>query len=317
MGKITFVIPARNEEEGINDLLAAINSIYASLKARGHDLEVVIVDNHSSDKTFERLLYATFEDKFDVFIYQLNRNYGLQRSILFGMTKATGDALIVFQSDLQDPIDAAMTMISEWETGARVVAGISHKRHEKSSILFTSGLFYVVINFISDIRMLRWFQDFFLLDKDVYSDLSRRVNHFEFLRGRIIDEYGVNAVVHYTRLGRTTGRSNFNFAGRYGVAFDGITRFGSKLIRRFVILGASLFFCSSTIFIVNLVTFIISGQRFFGNILTWLIILLLGVIVFALGLVLEYMIRLLKLSSTISTEVLYKTSKILNQKEVA
>jgi len=317
MSKLTFVIPARNEEDGISDLLAAVNSIYALLAARSHTLEVILVDNHSSDNTLERLQLATFENDFDVFLYQLNRNYGLQRSILFGMTKATGDALIVFQSDLQDPIEAAMRMISEWESGAKVVAGISHKRNEKSSILFTSGLFYFVINFISDIKMLRWFQDFFLLDKGVYSDLSRRVNHFEFLRGRIIDEYGVNSVVHYRRLGRTTGRSNFNFAGRYGIALDGITRFGSKLIRRFVIFGASLFFCSSIIFIVNFIAFMLSGQRFLGNILTWLIILLLGIIVFALGLILEYQIRLLKLSSTNSTEVLYKTSKILNQRDAS
>jgi glycosyltransferase involved in cell wall biosynthesis len=315
MSKITFIIPARNEEDGISHLVAAINSVFTLLEVRSHTLEVIIVDNHSSDKTFERLLAAEFENKFDVFLYQLNRNYGLQRSILFGMSKATGDALIVFQSDLQDPIDAAMKMICEWENGAKVVAGISHKRNEKSSILFTSGLFYNVINFLTDIRMLRWFQDFFLLDKDVYSDLCRRVNHFEFLRGRLIEEYGINSVVYYRRLGRTTGKSNFNFAGRYGIALDGITRFGSKLIRRFVIFGASLFFCSSAIFIVNLIAFIITGERYFGNILTWMVILLLGVTVFALGLTLEYLIRLLKLSSTNSTEVLYKTSKKLNQKE--
>lgn len=313
MGKITFVIPARNEENGVPHLIAAINSIYTQLSVRGHTLEVIIVDNHSSDKTYERLKCATFENKFDVYLYQLNRNYGLQRSILFGMTKATGDALIVFQSDLQDPIDAAINMIDKWESGAKVVAGVSHKRIEKPSILFTSGLFYTAINFITDIKILRWFQDFFLLDKDVYSDLGRRVNHFEFLRGRLIEEYGVSAVVQYKRLGRMTGKSNFNFAGRYGIALDGITRFGSKMIRRFVIFGAMLFFFSSTIFVVNLLTFIATGERYFGNILTWLIILLLGITVFALGLILEFLIRLLKLSSTNSTEILYKTTEVLNK----
>jgi hypothetical protein len=165
--------------------------------------------------------------------------------------------------------------------------------------------------------MLRWFQDFYLLDKNVYSDLSRRVNHFEFLRGRLIEEHGVNSVVHYRRLGRTTGKSNFNFAGRYGIALDGITRFGSKIIRRFVIFGASIFFCSSAIFVVNFMAFIFTGQRYFGNILTWLVVLLLGVIIFALGLILEYMIRILKLSSTDSTEVLHTSFKIINHKEAS
>ena len=312
MSKISFVIPARNEASGVANLVAAIESIHSLLEKQGHSLEVIIVDNHSSDETVKRLKIAKFKNKYHISLYELNRNYGLQRSILFGMTKATGDALIVFQSDLQDPIDAALQMISQWEAGAKVVAGISRKRHEKWSILFSSTLFYRTINFLTDIKILRWFQDFFLLDKEVYSDLSRRINHYEFLRGRLIEEYGINSVVEYTRSSRVTGKSNFSFASRYGIALDGITHFGSKMIRRFVIFGATLFMSSGLIFLINLGVFMITGQRYFGNILIWLIILLLGIIVFALGLILEYLIRLLKLSSINSTEVLYRSSKVLN-----
>jgi dolichol-phosphate mannosyltransferase len=315
MSKISFIIPARNEEEGVSELILAINSIHNILITRSHSLEVIIVDNCSSDETVARLQLAHFEKKFDVVLYELNRNYGLQRSLLFGMTKATGEAVVVFQSDLQDPLDTALEMISEWEKGAKVVAGVSHKRNEKSSILFTSRLFYRVINFITDVKILPWFQDFFLLDREVYSDFSRRINHFEFLRGRLIEEYGIDSTVYYTRLGRRTGKSNFNFAGRYGLALDGITRFGSKIIRRFVIFGATIFWVSSIIFLINFLTFLVTGQRYFGNILTWLVILLLGTVVFALGLILEYLIRLLKLSSTSNTDVFSRGSRILNQME--
>ena len=313
MSKISFVIPTRNEEAGIPNLMIAIDLVHSSLEIRGHQLEVIIVDNHSSDQTVKFLKQTKFRENFQVSLYALNRNYGLQRSILFGMTKSTGDALIVFQSDLQDPIEAAMQMITEWENGAKVVAGISNKRQEKLLNLITSGIFYKTINFVTDIRILQWFQDFFLLDKEIYTDLSRRINHYEFLRGRLVEEYGINSVVYYKRLARKTGRSNYNFAGRYGTAMDGITRFGSKIIRRFVIFGALLFTLSSVIFLTNLLLFIATGQRYFGNVLIWLVILLLGITVFALGLILEYLVRLLKITSTSSTEILYRTVNILNE----
>ncbi len=313
MSKITFVIPTRNEELGVVNLLKAIDLIHSSLEIRGHQLEVIIVDNHSSDQTIKFLKQAKFRQNFHISLYELNRNYGLQRSILFGMTKSTGDALIVFQSDLQDPIEAAMQMIDEWKNGAKVVAGISSKRHEKHLNLITSSVFYKTINFVTDIKILQWFQDFFLLDKDIYMDLGRRINHYEFLRGRLVEEYGINSVIYYKRLARKTGRSNYNFAGRYGTAIDGITRFGSKMIRRFVIFGALLFTLSSVIFLINLSLFIATGQRYFGNVLIWLVILLLGITVFAHGVILEYLVRLLKITSTNSTEILYKTVNLLNE----
>jgi dolichol-phosphate mannosyltransferase len=222
------------------------------------------------------------------------------------MSKATGDAVVILQSDLQDPVSASLEMIQAWEMGARTVAGISHKRCEKKSIILSSGLFYYVINFLSDIVVLKWFQDFFLLDKTVYTDLARRINHYEFLRGRIVEEYGVDKKIYYERVGRKKGVSNFNFAGRYSIAMDGITRFGTKLIRRYVILGTSVLGLATLSFFINIIGLMITGERYLGNILAWAIIVLLGLIIFSSGIILEYLIRLLKLSSINSTEIYFE-----------
>jgi glycosyltransferase involved in cell wall biosynthesis len=306
MSLITYVIPTRNEEAGVEDLFDAIKNITFELNQIGHTLEVVIVDNYSSDFTVARISEISLKESIRVNLYRLNRNYGLQRSLLFGMSRATGDAVVTLQSDLQDPVSASIEMVQAWQSGARTVAGISHKRSEKKSTILSSGIFYYVINFLSDTIIIKWFQDFFLLDKSIYTDLARRINHYEFLRGRIVEEYGIDKKIYYERLARKKGVSNFNFASRYSIAMDGITRFGTKLIRRYVILGASVLGLAALGFFTNIIGLIITGERYLGNILAWAIIVFLGLILFASGIILEYLIRLLKLSSINSTEIYFE-----------
>lgn len=306
MSLITYVIPTRNEDTGIQDLFDAIKNITFEINKLDHSLEVVIVDNYSSDNTVARILEISKKESISVNLYCLNRNYGLQRSLLFGMSRATGDAVVILQSDLQDPVSASIEMVQAWQSGARTVAGISHKRSEKFSTILSSGVFYYVINFLSDIIVLKWFQDFFLLDRAIYTDLARRINHYEFLRGRIVEEYGIDKKIYYERLARKKGASNFNFAGRYSIAMDGITRFGTKLIRRYVILGTSVLSIASLGFFTNTIGLIVTGERYLGNILAWAIIVLLGLIIFSSGIILEYLIRLLRLSSVNSTEIYFE-----------
>ena len=87
---------------------------------------------------------------------------------------------------------------------------------------------------------------------------------------------------------------------------DGITKFGTKLIRRYVILATSVLGIATLGFFVNTIGLIITGERYLGNILVWAIIVLLGLIIFSSGIILEYLIRLLRLSSVNSTEISFK-----------
>ena len=186
-------------------------------------------------------------------------------------------------------------MVDRWKNGSRVVAGVSNKRNEKKINLLTSGLFYKTINFFTDIRIVSWFQDFFLLDRSVYQDMGRRINHYEFLRGRLVEEYGVADFIYYERQVRKTGKSNFNFASRYTVAMDGITRYGSKVLRRLLIFSASFSTFSIIMFAINVGLSILNRDAFLGDSLSWFYILLLSIVLLILSLSLEFLSRILKL----------------------
>ncbi len=309
--KITFIIPLLNEQEGVSNLYENLLIAERNLSHKKLGFELVFIDNCSSDQTVKKLQELVFPSDIRVSIFSLTRNYGLQRSILFGMTKATGDCLVVYQSDLQDPIEAVMLMVERWKNGAKVVAGVSNKRSEKTINLLTSGFFYKTINSFTDIHIVSWFQDFFLLDRSVYQDMGRRINYYEFLRGRLVEEYGVDQLVFYERQARKTGKSNFNFASRYTVAMDGITRYGSKAVRRLLILSAGFSTFSIIMCAITSVLWILNHNAFLGNSISWLFVFLLSFVILLLSLSLEFLSRILKLSSNVNTEIFF--SEIQNE----
>ena len=304
---ITLVVPMRNESKGIKHLMVALKEFENELQKMKLKLEVIVVDNHSMDNSLE--LIRQTKNTLNIHLYRLSRNYGLQRSILFGISKATGDAAVVLQSDLQDPPEVALQMIVEWQNGSKFVAATSIKRDEPYFNRLSSGVFYYLINLLSETKMLRWFQDFFLLDKTIYSDLIKRMGYYEFLRGRLVDEYNIDSIIKYRRNSRINGKSNYRFASRYNVALDGVTRYATKFIRRLLILSLFSLMISSFIFSVNLIVFMIYGTRIFGNIVPIGTFTLLSLCAFSLSLVLEYQHRILRLVSEGTTSLQYKIVK--------
>src|SRR5512137_2975281 len=100
---ISIVVPVFNEEENIEPLHAALTALFARLAGR-YDFEVVFTDNHSTDRTFDKLRALAARDP-RIRAFRFSRNFGYQRSILTGYRHARGDAAVQIDCDLQDPPD--------------------------------------------------------------------------------------------------------------------------------------------------------------------------------------------------------------------
>ena len=74
------------------------------------DFEWVLVDDGSKDDTLEQALKIQQKDS-RAKIVKLSRNFGEFRAIVAGMSKATGDAVVVISADLQDPPELIPKMI--------------------------------------------------------------------------------------------------------------------------------------------------------------------------------------------------------------
>ncbi len=98
--KLSLIIPCYNEEKSLPFLLEKCN-----FKHKNCDVEIVIVDNGSNDKTKEVL--SDLKSKYPKYVFvKVLENKGYGNGILSGLKVATGDILSWTHADLQtDPKD--------------------------------------------------------------------------------------------------------------------------------------------------------------------------------------------------------------------
>ena len=99
---LSIVIPVYNEEENV---AALASQVHDALSAMGRDYEVLLVDDGSSDSTWDRLLDAA--KKYPCFrLIRFRRNFGQTAAMSAGIDAARNDVIVTLDADLQnDPRD--------------------------------------------------------------------------------------------------------------------------------------------------------------------------------------------------------------------
>jgi dolichol-phosphate mannosyltransferase len=103
--KLSVVIPARNEEGNVGTTVTKLRDYLDSVDIR--DLEILVVDDNSTDRTYEVVMAAHEQDARIRVIRNPGRN-GFGRAVACGLDNFTGDAVIVMMADASDsPEDVA------------------------------------------------------------------------------------------------------------------------------------------------------------------------------------------------------------------
>lgn len=103
--KLSFVIPALNEEKGI---AAVIKQVPVSkLETLGYEVEILVVDNASTDKTAD-----IARSNGAKVVYQPQRGYG--NAYKAGFANATGDIIITGDADMTYPFDHAPELLAKF-----------------------------------------------------------------------------------------------------------------------------------------------------------------------------------------------------------
>jgi len=125
---LSVVIPALNEENGIDEILQRVLAQRAGLAAVGiRELEVIVVDDGSKDKTADRI--RTYSD---VRLIQQPVNRGYGAALKTGFNAATGDLLAFLDADGTYPPESFPELCQAVEThqadliiGSRMLSGES------------------------------------------------------------------------------------------------------------------------------------------------------------------------------------------------
>lgn len=259
MKKISIITPCFNEE-------ANVELLYERVKAElelipQYEYELIYIDNASTDSTAAKVKGLIERDK-NVRLIVNARNFGHIRSPYHGLMQATGDAVILMASDLQDPPELISDFIRSWENGFKVVAAVK-TTSEESKLFFTiRSAYYSMLQRISNVKLIDNFTGFGLYDKEVIDIMRELDDPYPYLRG-LICEIGFDvATVEFRQPIRKRGITKNNFYTLYDMAMLGITSHSKVPLRLALFGGFSLAALSLLVSFIYLVLKIIFWNSF-------------------------------------------------------
>ena len=241
--KISVVIPTYNEEANVVPLAKAVTEVMERELIQ-YDYEIIFIDNHSKDNT-QALLRGLCANNKKIKGFFNAKNFGQARSPVYGMKQAYGDCVVRMCADFQDPVDMIPKFVKEWEQGHKIVIGVKNASQERKGMYKLRGLYYKMIQKITDIDHIEQFTGFGLYDKKFVDVVRSLHDPMPYLRG-IIAELGFDyKAISYTQPKRRAGKSKNNFYSLYDYAMIGITSYSKVVMRMatfagFIIGGLSL-----------------------------------------------------------------------------
>ena len=236
---LSLVLPIYNEEAIIPELdrrlRAFLNDVGSGV---GEAWEVIFVNDGSKDRSPALLKeLAAAEPRYKVL--SLSRNFGHQMAITAGLDRASGDAVVVMDADLQDPPEVVRQMVARWREGFDVVFGVRSRRHGETAFKkLTAAIFYRLLRgMLGDVSIPVDAGDFRLMSRPVVLTLRALRERHRFVRGLVWWVGFRQTSVSYERPARFAGETKYPLRRMLRFAIDGITSFSTVPLRMATWLG--------------------------------------------------------------------------------
>ncbi|MFC4261588.1 glycosyltransferase family 2 protein [Ferruginibacter yonginensis] len=241
--KISILLPVLNEQENILFIYNKINANFEQLSQ--YEWELIFIDDGSSDNTLSIIKDVITKHQHISYI-SFSRNFGKDNALMAGMDKATGDALITMDADLQHCPSLINELIKQWENGWEVVYYYRKSDNVYSSLIskLNSKLFYKVMNIITNVSLENGISDFRILDKNVVKALLNLKEDNPFFRGLIKWVGFKQLALPYNPVQRYGGRSSYKPKVLVKLAINSITSFSTKPLTLAIYIGFVFSFLS-------------------------------------------------------------------------
>jgi len=233
--RLSLVIPMYNEESVVPLLRKALEHFAQALTS---ELELVLVNDGSSDQTLSYLAEWAAADA-RVRVLHLSRNFGHQIATTAGLDDATGDAVVIIDADLQDPLDVVHSMIDRYCEGYDVVYGQRESRAGESMYKrFTAWAFYRIMRTMVYRQLPVDVGDFRLISRPCLDAVKEMRETHRFLRGMVAWAGFPQIGVAYRRQPRIAGSTKYPLRKMLAFSWVAATSFSTLPLRFSMILAA-------------------------------------------------------------------------------
>jgi len=289
--KLSIVVPVYYNELNIPHTIPRLQNLHNILP--NCELEFIFVDDGSKDNSLRLLLEAREKDS-RIKVVKLSRNFGSMAAIQAGLRYVTGDCVGIISADLQDPPELYEDMIKEWKSGKKVILATRSDREESFSQKMFSNSYYFLLEKFALKGYPKGGFDFLLIDKQVVQEVldinEKNTNIMSLIYWLGHDrEY-----VPYVRQERKLGTSRWTLSKKIKLVIDSFVSFSYTPIRFMSAIGfitAMLSFLYGVFVVVGTVFGMIELQGW--TTIIALITFLLGIIMIMLGIIGEYLWRIL------------------------
>ena len=230
--KISIVVSVFNEEEMIGIFWDELNKEIISNKQLSGSCELIFVNDGSTDNSASLLDELATTEK-NVKVIHFSRNFGHESTMYAGISHAAGDAVVCMDSDLQHPPSCLAAMMEAYCNGAEVVTmRKTNRRNESMMMKIASGLFYRLLNQLSDNKFEPDASDFFLISRRVAGIIANQYNErTRFLRGLIQSVGFKKESIGYVTPKRPAGTSKYSFTRLFFLSLSALASFSHIPLR--------------------------------------------------------------------------------------
>lgn len=225
---LSIVVPCYNEELSLPLFASEVTQF---IDAAPYPCEVILVNDGSTDRTIDFLVEWSARDS-RIEVLSLSKNFGHQLAATAGIDNAAGDAVVLIDADLQDPLSVIHEMVAQYRNGYDVVCGQRIARMGENFFKrATAWAFYRFMQFLFLKSLPRDVGDFRLMSRRCVQSLRSMRELHRFLRGMVAWVGYPQICVRYVREARAAGTTKYPLRKMMRLAWTAAVSFSPLPLR--------------------------------------------------------------------------------------
>jgi glycosyltransferase involved in cell wall biosynthesis len=291
---LSVVVPFYNEADVCGQFHDALMQ---TLEPLDRSCEIIYVDDGSTDQTAYILKASSANSSIPVSIIEFRKNFGQTAGLQAGFDYAQGDIVIAMDGDLQHDPSEIPQFIEKIEEGFDLVSGWREKRIDSFWIrrlpsLFANKMMHVLTGIqLHDFgTTFKAYRKEILNDIKLYGDMHRFIPVLAFQSGAKICELPIKNVP------RQYGKSKYGLSRTTRVLFDIFTMsfflsYSTRPMHFWGRLGLISTTVGSLVVSYIITDYLVSGSDLRGTLQIGVMFIVLGIQLFGIGLILEFLSR--------------------------